>query len=378
MTGNNIRYAIIGAGMMAREHVANLAIIPGSQVVALSDPEPSSIQGTLDKMPADVRPTVKTYSDHKELLAASANEVDALIIASPNDTHFQILCDIFDCGHAYAVLCEKPFCTTTEHCDILEEKVKNYKAPVWVAMEYRFMPPVAKLIQSVHAEEIGNLHMFTIREHRFPFLPKVGDWNRFSVHTGGTLVEKCCHFFDLMRLVVRDEPIRVYASGARDVNHADEKYDGKTPDILDNAYVIVDFAHGQRAMLELCMFAEGSEFQETISAVGSKAKVECYVPGPADYWDGTERQGELVFSPRFDKKPFHIPVEVDETILKAGHHHGSTYYEHVKFRNVVLGWQGKGEKTEIEVGVLDGLRAVRMGIAAETSIKEGMPIKLSF
>jgi hypothetical protein len=41
------------------------------------------------------------------------------------------------------------------------------------------------------------------------------------------------------------------------VNHLDERYDGERPDILDNAYVVVDFASGARALLDLCMFAEG-------------------------------------------------------------------------------------------------------------------------
>ena len=38
-----------------------------------------------------------------------------------------------------------------------------------------------------------------------------------------------------MRLVIQSEPVKVYASGNQDVNHLDEKYDGKTPDIIDNA-----------------------------------------------------------------------------------------------------------------------------------------------
>lgn len=40
-------------------------------------------------------------------------------------------------------------------------------------------------------------------------------------------MEKCCHFFDLMRLFAGANPIRVMASGAMDVNHKDEVYDGK-------------------------------------------------------------------------------------------------------------------------------------------------------
>jgi hypothetical protein len=68
------------------------------------------------------------------------------------------------------------------------------------------------------------------------------------------------------------------------VNHLDERYDGETPDIWDHGYVLVDFASGARAMLELAMFAEGSRYQEEISAVGSKGKIECLVPGPGRFW----------------------------------------------------------------------------------------------
>lgn len=56
---------------------------------------------------------------------------------------------------------------------------------------------------------------------------QVNNWNRFNVNTGGTLVEKCCHFFDLMKLFAAANPVRVMASGSIDVNHKDEIYDGK-------------------------------------------------------------------------------------------------------------------------------------------------------
>lgn len=115
------------------------------------------------------------------------------------------------------------------------------------------------------------------------------------------------------------------ASGAIDVNHKDETYDGKVilfleilkhhisshflsgsfnicgtmnvfswfqfvfligiydpmvtlslsqvPDIIDNAYVIVEFENGCRGMLDLCMFAEGSKNEQEISVVGDIGKV---------------------------------------------------------------------------------------------------------
>ena len=96
--------------------------------------------------------------------------------------------------------------------------------------------------------------------------------------TGGTLVEKCCHYFNLMDLVLRERPLRVFASGGQRVNHLDEDYGGRRPDILDSAYAIVEYPSGARAMLELCMFAENSVDSETLTIVGDEGKIESLLP----------------------------------------------------------------------------------------------------
>jgi myo-inositol 2-dehydrogenase / D-chiro-inositol 1-dehydrogenase len=114
--------------------------------------------------------------------------------------------------------------------------------------------------------------------------------------------------------------VRVYASAGQDVNHLDERYEGEAPDILDNAYVIVDFANGARAMLDLCMFAEGSRNQEEIAATGDLGKVECFVP-----------ESTLVIGRRQPRQVESVAVPVDPKLLAAGFHHGATYYEHVRF-----------------------------------------------
>lgn len=364
MATQTVRYGLIGAGMMGREHIRNLALVPGAVVAAVSDPDAEQ-----RKLSSEAAGGAAMHDSHRKLLHDKT--VQAVVIASPNDTHKTILDDIFALRPDLPILVEKPVCTTQAHCDELAARAKAHKAPIWVAMEYRYMPPVAELIREVRAGAVGDLKMFAIREHRFPFLPKVGDWNRFSERTGGTLVEKCCHFFDLMRLVTRDEPVRVYASGAADVNHKDESYGGRVPDIIDNALVIVDFRSGIRAMLDLCMFAEGSYWQEELAATGSAGKVEAFVPGPARFWPGGgERESEILVSPRTPKNPVRRTVHVDETILKAGDHHGSTYYQHMGFNRVVR------EGGAVEVTLEDGLKAVRIGLAAEQSIRSGQPVAL--
>jgi myo-inositol 2-dehydrogenase / D-chiro-inositol 1-dehydrogenase len=174
-----------------------------------------------------------------------------------------------------------------------------------------------------------------------------------------------------MRLIMGDEPIRVMASGAADVNHRKERYGGKMPDILDNAYVILDFKSGRRALLDLCMFAEGSYWQEIITATGDKGRVETFIPGPARFWPGgKERHAEIEISRRDPKGPQRRAVHVDEKILKAGDHHGSTYFQHLGFHKAVT----KGGK--VDVTLADGLKAVMIGLAAEKSARTGRAVTL--
>ena len=347
--GETIRYGIVGSGMMGLEHIANLRLTPGAELVALADP----VQASLDQARAAVGTPVATFADADALAASGL--CDAVVVASPNFTHIDVLQPLFAAG--VHILCEKPLATTVADARTVARQAAAYGRVFWTAMEYRYMPPAAAFIAQVHDGAVGNLRMLSIREHRFPFLVKVGDWNRFGVNTGGTMVEKCCHFFDLMRLIVRAEPVRVFCSGAMDVNHRDERYDGKTPDIIDNSYTIVDFENGVRAMLDLSMFADGAENQEEIAAVGDTARLEVFVPS-----------GELVHAPRVG---FRAPkavtrrrVEVDAAALAAGHHHGASFYSHAAFARAVRG-QGA-----VEVTADDGLRAVAMGVAAERSAAE--------
>ncbi len=359
-----LRYGLIGSGMMGQEHIRNLTLLDGCEVTAIADPDAG--MRALSVETAGGR--AKAFSDHKEML--SSGLVDALVIVSPNDTHHAILLDVLDTG--LPILCEKPLCTTVEHCREVSAKAEGRAAPVWVAMEYRYMPPVQRLLAELDKGTVGTPRMMAIREHRFPFLEKVGDWNRFNIRTGGTLVEKCCHFWDLMRFTLKSDPVRVYASGGVDVNHLDERYEGRTPDIIDNAFVTVDFANGARGMLDLCMFAEGSYWQEVISVTGEKARVDAKIPGPSRFAaDGRERDAEIEISDRATKDVKTDVVEVDESVLAAGDHHGATFFQHERFRDLVR--SGKGVP---EVSLRDGLWSVAVGEAAEESARTGRSIDL--
>lgn len=361
----HLNYGIIGCGMMGQEHLRNIALLENASVAAIFEPDPG-----MRAIAASMVPGAQMVDSIEALLAVA--EVNCLLIVSPNFLHLGQL-ERIAAIRPLPVLVEKPLFTDPADAPRLAALRAAYPAPIWVAMEYRYMPPVARLVEEAESAT-GGIKMLTIREHRFPFLEKVGDWNRFNRNTGGTLVEKCCHFFDLMRHILKSDPVRVMASGGQAVNHRDEVYGGQVSDIWDNAYVIVDFASGARAMLELCMFAEGARYQEEISAVGPLGKIECHVPGPGRFWPdhlGPAPVAQVIVSPRDPKGPRMVEIPVDPQLLAAGDHNGSTFYQHQRFQRSVLGMQ------TVEVSLNDGWWAVAMGTAAQQSAITGQAVDLT-
>ncbi|MEM1351338.1 MAG: Gfo/Idh/MocA family oxidoreductase, partial [Pseudomonadota bacterium] len=184
------RYGIIGCGMMGQEHIKNIALLDGAEVAAIYEPN-ANMRATAAPLAPEA-----VFAESFDALIAIQN-LDCLLIASPNFCHAEQIARIAD-SRPLPMLVEKPLLTDPADFQRLEKVAASFPHPIWVAMEYRYMPPIAAFLEQAQ-NATGGIQMLTIREHRFPFLEKVGDWNRFNAKTGGTFVEKCCHFFDLMR-----------------------------------------------------------------------------------------------------------------------------------------------------------------------------------
>ena len=370
--------------MMGIEHIENIQALDGTAVVAIADTNAESRKAGAEL----AGPNCAVYEDYRDLL--DDDSVDAVVVVTPNYTHIDVMKDVLASGKH--VLCEKPLCTTAQDCDTLIELASGYDGVPWVGLEYRYMPAVAALIDQVRAGTVGDVHMVAIREHRFPFLVKVDHWNRFNRNSGGTLVEKTCHYFDLMNLIIGERPLQVFASGGQNINHLDEVYDGETSDIFDNAFVIVDYPNNVRAMLDLCMFAEATKDQEEISVVGDKGKLDARIPS-SELHIGI-RSGEGVNDiGKVETRPI-----VNENIRHTGLHHGASYLEHVDFAEAVRAYRHArtealhagnsideaitaGTAAVNELGTLVSLQAgrwsVAIGQAAHRSIEENRPVALS-
>ena len=360
---SELRYGIIGAGSMGREHIENIKVMGGGAITAVSDPHTPSQEAALA-----LAPGAKVFTDRRALLESGL--IDAVIVATPNDTHVEILKDVL--ATDLAVFVEKPLATTVEDLKSILSWDEKRSAMTWMGLEYRFMPPVAEAIARAQEGDAGKIHQVSIREHREPFYPKVDNWNRFAERTGGTLVEKCCHYFNLMDIVVGQTPLRVFASGGQSVNHLDEKYDGRQANMLDNAFVILEYANGARGMLDLCMFGEGSFDKEILTIIGDEGKIESFLPSQVIRASRRDSVGDLSGWARGASRARGNEQKIvhNYDVKYMGHHYGASYIEHTKFRDAIL------NKTPAEVTLMDGVTSVITGLAAHKSINEGRVVEI--
>jgi predicted dehydrogenase len=335
----------------------------GATVTAISDPHKPSIEAALEMVPG-----AKVFSDHRALLDSGL--IDAVVIATPNDTHAEVLKDAL--ATDLAVFVEKPLATTVDDLKSILDWESKRSALTWMGLEYRFMPPVTEAIARAKEGEAGKIHQISIREHREPFYPKVDSWNRFTERTGGTLVEKCCHYFNLMDLVIGEQPIRVFASGGQSVNHLNENYGGRQANMLDNAYVILEYASGARGMLDLCMFGEGSFDKEILTIIGDQGKIESFLPSQVVKASRRDSVGNLDnwASGASRARGSETKIVHNYDVKYMGHHYGASYIEHTKFRDAIL------NSTAAEVTLLDGVTSVVTGLAAHKSINEGRVVEI--
>ncbi len=260
------RINIIGSGMMALEHML-VTYLEGR----------AEIRGIFDTSIHSLEFTQKTFSQHlpeKKLCifksledAVFDPEADALMICTPNYTHLEVLKTAIRSGKH--IFLEKPMATTVEDAAAIVKMASEYPSVFQIGLQYRYKAIYVEARHDVLSQKsIGKVHGISIIEHRIPFLDKVSQWNKFSEYSGGTLVEKCCHYFDLFNLFAQSKPKSVFAVGGQKVNFINFEYEGKKADILDHAIVVVEYENGIQCDFNLCMFAP--MFYEEITIVGEK------------------------------------------------------------------------------------------------------------
>ena len=365
------RLAIIGTGTIGQEHMRVARLLGRAAVHGIFDSEQRSIDVALANFAALEADLPEGQRHPAPIVYPSLDSVcndpviDALMICTPNYTHFDVLQVAMASGKP--VFLEKPMATTLSDAAATVALARSYASFVQIGLQYRYK---AQYVESLHEaltrKSVGEIRMISMSEYRPPFLDKVGQWNKFNDQSGGTLVEKCCHYFDLINLFAGARPARVYASAGQSGVFDALTRDGRKSDIDDNAFVVIDYDNGCRANFTLNMCSP--DFTEELCVVGTKGRL--IASERFDMHHAQEAKTSLLLELGEHGASREVALGYASVIEKSGHH-GATYFEHAAFLDRLEGLGGNAATPE------QGLWSMLVASAAQESSKTGDAVDLA-
>ena len=193
-----LRIGLIGTGRIGQVHAANIAASGIAALTWVCDAIAASAESTAAAFGG--RPTTDAHD------VFAADDVDAVLVASPTPTHIDLIAAAIDAG--LPVLCEKPIDLDVARVDGLRERARSSGIPIALGFNRRFDPHFAELHRRVAAGEIGALEHLAITS-RDPAPP---DPAYVSI-SGGIFRDMTIHDFDMARFFV-PEIVSVTAHGA--------------------------------------------------------------------------------------------------------------------------------------------------------------------
>ena len=278
---NKIKLGFIGTGDMAVTHTYDLMqFAEDCEIAAIADIN----NERMDAYNRQFRLSAQKHTDYKELL--SNKDIDAVIICSPNFIHTEHACAAFAAGKH--VLLQKPMALTLCECDEIIEASEKAGKVLQVGLVYRYSALFRTMAEIIKSGSIGEPLMAWCHEFRVPFpIGRKREWRYNQELSGGSLVEKDCHHFDLFQWMLGALPVAVHAFGGQIVVNEQgpvkpgvpgEPYEfGKDSinNIIDHAWVNIEFEKSKTANLGLCLFSASRELP--LGIIGEKGWIEANV-----------------------------------------------------------------------------------------------------
>jgi UDP-N-acetylglucosamine 3-dehydrogenase len=221
--GRNLRAAVVGLGMMGRNHVRVYdEVLPDVDLVAVVDPEPEALRR------ATTGRLAHGYRDASEMLARE--EVDLVSVASPTSVHLGVTLEALASGAN--VLVEKPIAASRDEAERMIAAARDADRILTVGHIERFNPAIRELRARLDAGELGRI--FQVRATRLgPFPERIRDV--------GVVVDLAPHDLDVIRYLLGANPVRISAETEQRI-HTDHE---------DLFCGLMKFANGVVAMLDI-------------------------------------------------------------------------------------------------------------------------------
>jgi predicted dehydrogenase len=431
---NKQRYVVAGTGHRVQMYLDAMSgdHREDAELVALLDPNPGRLAVHANWLSGAGLDVSGVTTGHPDLLeqVIKENRADRVIITSPDFTHAGLIARALDAGADVVV--EKPLTINPESTRQIAEAVERTGRHVVVTHNYRYSPRNSGLKELIKNGSIGTPLSVTFEwvldtAHGADYFRR---WHRDKANSGGLLIHKASHHFDLINWLLADTPSVVYARGGVRFYGAEnaaargmparaergthdgprtpweldlrrdprlkalyldnESYDGyqRDQDVFgpgvtteDNLAVIVDYARGATLSYALNAHAPWEGYRIAVNGDEGRAELEVVeraaVLADADGGvlidpsalpeSSTRAGGERLILQRHWEVAQDIKIEEGT----GGHGGGDALLLADVFRGPGDDW------LERPSNWVDGIRSIAVGMAGNESLRTGMPVKIA-
>jgi predicted dehydrogenase len=366
-------------------------------------------------------PAVNTYKSQEFDKMIEVEKPDAVIVTSVDRTHHNYIIRAMELG--CDVITEKPMTVDEKKCQEILDAVERTGRNVRVTFNYRYAPHHTKAREIILDGTIGKVHSVHFEwllntQHGADYFRR---WHRDKRNSGGLLVHKSTHHFDLVNFWIGSQPESVFAYGDlmyygrenAEKRGVTQFYDRATGNPiakedpfalqLDNnehlKAMYLDAEHEDGYRRDQSVFGDGINIEDTMGVLvryknnailtyslnaympwegyriafnGSKGRLEMTVVETSYVNSGGDKalEGALKDKTILVFPMFAAPYEVEVEEGKGGHGGGDPVLLNDIFGTPVP------DRFNRAANHIDGARSILTGIAANQSIRTGQPVKV--
>ena len=352
-----------------------------ADIVAICDVRPSAIESYERKVVETLGHTCKHYTDYQEMLRDRG--VDIVIISTPDYMHYIMALDAIHAGKH--VFLEKPVGLYLDQMIEIITAAKESGKILEIGYVLRYSPFYAKIKEMLDNGDIGRpMFAQALEEYKGAYHFNRGWWRK-KRNTGGIMVQKICHDFDLFTWMF-GVPKRVSAftsinefkpgnwdsdakycskcenhcsyyvsnHGLNTRTYSDECVYNSDHDVADNAQIIMEFENGVNLSMGMVLgFNSPAQDDRFFKIIGSTAEIS-----------GQLSDQSVQFDPRFpedeEEGSFHIKFGQDA----AGGHGGGDQHQIIEFIEAIS--EGRESKAGLQAAYWSSIAVMSAQISADT------------
>lgn len=419
------KYVLVGAGGRARFFYSAIAgdFRETTELLAFCDINQTRMDYANNQLQQKFDyPEVRTYKPDAFDRMIEIEKPDAVIVTSVDRTHHTYIIRAMELG--CDVITEKPMTIDEDKCRQILETVEKTGRNVRVTFNYRYAPHHTKVRELMEGGAIGQVTSVHFEwllntKHGADYFRR---WHRDKRNSGGLLVHKSTHHFDLVSFWIGSEPDTVFALGDllfygrenAEKRGVTQFYDRATGNPLaeDDPFALhldrngrlkalyLDAEHEDGYLRDQNVFGDGISIEDTMGVMvryknkailtyslnayspwegyriafnGTKGRIEMtimeqsYVNSGGDKaLEGAIKNKEIRVFPMFDR-----PYEVNVETGVGGHGGGDPV-----LLNDIFGEPAE-DRFKRAANHMDGASSILVGIAANRAIRTGQPVRVA-